>query len=102
MSGQITQVAGVLVKALLPGVQVGELCEVWRPGAKEAQFAEVIGFSGSTALLMPVGDYEGLCSNTEVRPTGTTHKIKVGEGLLGRVLDRLGNFIRRIAGAFCC
>jgi type III secretion protein N (ATPase) len=93
MSGQITQVAGVLVKALLPGVQVGELCEVWRPGAKEAQFAEVIGFSGSTALLMPVGDYEGLCSNTEVRPTGTTHKIKVGEGLLGRVLDGLGNFI---------
>jgi type III secretion protein N (ATPase) len=93
MSGQITQVAGVLVKALLPGVQVGELCEVWRPGAKEAQFAEVIGFSGSTALLMPVGDYEGLCSNTEVRPTGTTHKIKVGEGLLGRVLDGLGNFL---------
>ena len=93
LSGQITQVAGVLVKALLPGVQVGELCEVWRPGAKEAQFAEVIGFSGSTALLMPVGDYEGLCSNTEVRPTGTTHKIKVGEGLLGRVLDGLGNFL---------
>lgn len=93
ISGQITQVAGVLVKALLPGVQVGELCEVWRPGAKEAQFAEVIGFSGSTALLMPVGDYEGLCSNTEVRPTGTTHKIKVGEGLLGRVLDGLGNFL---------
>jgi type III secretion protein N (ATPase) len=93
LSGQITQVAGVLVKALLPGVQVGELCEVWRPRAKEPQFAEVIGFSGSTALLMPVGDYEGLCSNTEVRPTGTTHKIKVGEGLLGRVLDGLGNFI---------
>ena len=93
LSGQITQVAGVLVKALLPGVQVGELCEVWRPGAKEPQFAEVIGFSGSTALLMPVGDYEGLCSNTEVRPTGTTHKIKVGEGLLGRVLDGLGNFL---------
>ena len=93
LSGQVTQVAGVLVKALLPGVQVGELCEVWRPGAKDPQFAEVIGFSGTTALLMPVGDYEGLCSNTEVRPTGTTHRIKVGEGLLGRVLDGLGNFI---------
>ncbi len=93
LTGQITQVAGVLVKALLPGVQVGELCEVWRPGAKEPQFAEVIGFTGSTALLMPVGDYEGLCSNTEVRPTGTIHKIKVGEGLLGRVLDGLGNFL---------
>ena len=37
LTGQITQVAGVLVKALLPGVQVGELCEVWRPGAKEPQ-----------------------------------------------------------------
>jgi type III secretion protein N (ATPase) len=100
LSGQITQVAGVLVKALLPGVQVGELCEVWRPGAKEPQFAEVIGFSGSTALLMPVGDYEGLCSNTEVRPTGTTHKIKVGEGLLGRVLDGLGNFLDTSAEPF--
>jgi type III secretion protein N (ATPase) len=88
------------VKALLPGVQVGELCEVWRPGAREAQFAEVIGFSGSTALLMPVGDYEGLCSNTEVRPTGTTHKIKVGEGLLGRVLDGLGNFLDTSAEPF--
>jgi type III secretion protein N (ATPase) len=60
----------------------------------------VIGFSGSTALLMPVGDYEGLCSNTEVRPTGTTHKIKVGEGLLGRVLDGLGNFLDTSAEPF--
>jgi type III secretion protein N (ATPase) len=93
LAGQITQVAGVLVKALLPGVQVGELCEVWRPSAVSPQFAEVIGFSGPTALLMPLGDYEGLCSNTEVRPTGTTHRIKVGDGLLGRVLDGLGNFI---------
>jgi type III secretion protein N (ATPase) len=93
LAGQITQVAGVLVKALLPGVQVGELCEVWRPGAAAPQFAEVIGFSGATALLMPVGDYEGLCSNTEVRPTGTIHRIKVGDGLLGRVLDGLGNFL---------
>ncbi len=92
-SGQVTQVAGVLVKALLPGVQVGELCEIHRPGSSTPQFAEVIGFSGSTALLMPIGDYEGLCSNTEVRPTGRTHSIKVGEGLLGRVLNGLGDFI---------
>lgn len=91
--GRITQVAGVLVKAVLPGVQVGELCGLWRPGATEPQFAEVIGFSNATALLMPIGKYEGLSSNTEVHPTGTTHRVPVGNGLLGRVLDGLGQFL---------
>jgi type III secretion protein N (ATPase) len=42
---------------------------------------------------MPLGDPGGLSPETEVIPSGKTHEVAVGDGLLGRVLDGLGNFM---------
>ena len=53
--------------------------------------AEVVGFSQGTALLMPMGDMQGISNDTQVIPTGKVHMVPVGFGLLGRVLDGMGN-----------
>ena len=50
---------------------------------------EVVGFVKDAALLTPVGDMHGISSSTEVIPTGRSHMVPVGAGLLGRVLDGL-------------
>lgn len=65
--------------------------------------AEVVGFSKDAALLTPLGPMSGLSSNIEVIPTGRSHSIPVGPGLLGRVLDGLGQVMDEdIHGPLVC
>lgn len=88
--GRVTQVTGTLLKAVVPGVRIGELCYLRNPDNSLSLQAEVIGFAQHQALLIPLGEMYGISSNTEVSPTGTMHQVGVGEHLLGQVLDGLG------------
>ncbi len=88
--GRVTQVTGTLLKAVVPGVRVGELCQLRNPDQSLSLMAEVIGFQQHQALLTPLGEMLGISSNTEVSPTGTMHQVGVGDHLLGQVLDGLG------------
>ena len=88
--GRVTQVTGTLLKAVVPGVRIGELCQLRNPDQSLALLAEVIGFQQHQALLTPLGEMLGVSSNTEVSPTGGMHRVAVGEHLLGQVLDGLG------------
>ena len=88
--GRVTQVTGTIIKAVVPGVRVGELCELKNPDHSLSLLAEVVGFQQHHALLTPLGEMQGISSNTEVSPTGKTHQVSIGEHLLGQVLDGLG------------
>jgi len=89
--GRVTQVTGTIIRAVVPGVRVGELCILRNPDQQLELLAEVVGFQQHHALLTPMGDMFGLSSNTEVSPTGRMHEVGVGPHLLGQVLDGLGN-----------
>ncbi len=88
--GRVTQVTGTLLKAVVPGVRIGELCHLRNPDSTLSLKAEVIGFQQHQALLTPLGEMFGISSNTEVSPTGAMHQVGVGDHLLGQVLDGLG------------
>ena len=53
--------------------------------------AEVVGFRNQNLLLMPLGQMEGIYPGCEVVGTGAAMQVPVGEELLGRVVDGLGN-----------
>ncbi|ERT12573.1 type III secretion system ATPase SctN [Photorhabdus temperata] len=89
--GRVTQVTGTLLKAVIPGVRIGELCHLRNPDNTLSLLAEVIGFQQHQALLTPLGEMFGISSNTEVSPTGAMHQVGVGDYLLGQILDGLGN-----------
>ena len=89
--GRVTQVLGTLVKAVVPGVRMGERCQLVNPRTHQARVAEVIGFQGETVLLSVLGDLEGLSAETEVWPTQEALSVPCGPALLGRVIDGLGN-----------
>jgi type III secretion protein N (ATPase) len=91
--GKVTEAVGLVVKAVLPGARIGEICELRRPGNQPRMQAEVVGFSQDATLLMPLGDAEGLSPATEVVPLGRSQEVGVGPELLGRVLDGMGNFM---------
>ena len=82
--GRVLQVVGTIIEAQLPGVAVGAIADIG-----ETQ-VEVVGFRENRALLMPLGELEGISHGDAVRVRGTSLTIPVGPGLLGRVIDPLG------------
>jgi type III secretion protein N (ATPase) len=90
IKGRVTQVIGTIIKAVVPAVKIGEVCILRQPGEDFEMKAEVVGFLKDAALLTPIGDMYGISATTEVMPTGRAHMVPVGDGLLGRVLDGLG------------
>jgi ATP synthase in type III secretion protein N len=91
IKGRVVQVTGTIIRAVIPSVKIGEICYLRSPGLELEMKAEVVGFSQGSALLMPMGDMQGISNNTEVIPTGRVHLVPVGNTLLGRVLDGLGD-----------
>ena len=88
--GRVEQVVGTIIRAVVPGVKVGELCILRNPWEDFSLKAEVVGFVRNVALLSPLGSCQGVSPATEVIPTGEILSVPVGEELLGRVLDGLG------------
>ena len=88
--GRVEQVVGTIIWAVVPNVKVGELCILRNPWEKWELRAEVVGFAKQVALLTPLGDLQGISPETEVIPTGKTHTVPVGNELLGRVINGLG------------
>ncbi|HVV16777.1 MAG TPA: FliI/YscN family ATPase [Polyangia bacterium] len=85
-AGRVTEVTGLVVRAIVPGARVGELVEVEGRGL----LAEIVGFRGEEAVLMPLGDPAGIGPASTVTATGRPLSITVSESLTGRVLDGLG------------
>ncbi|MDE3055579.1 MAG: type III secretion system ATPase SctN [Verrucomicrobiota bacterium] len=86
--GRITEVVGMLIRAIVPQVKMGELCLIKREG--EPLAAEVVGFTKEEVLLSPLGDMRGIGPSSEVIPMRMPMHIKVGPGLLGRILNGMG------------
>lgn len=89
--GQIVQVIGLILEALLQGVQIGELCYVRSPDKSKVYPCEVVGFKARRVLLMPLANIEGIGAGAEVVATNKQVSVKCGPSMLGRVLNGLGN-----------
>ncbi|MDR3317117.1 MAG: type III secretion system ATPase SctN [Puniceicoccales bacterium] len=91
VKGKVLQVVGTIIRASAPSVKIGELCRLKTPWEDGELMAEVVGFSKQDALLTPLGELTGISAATEVIPTGKVHMFPVGDELIGRVLDGMGN-----------
>jgi FliI/YscN family ATPase len=89
VEGRLVSARGVSLTALLPGARVGEVVRVARP-AGEALRAEVVAFDEDRAVLLPLGDSRALGSDDPVCRVSEALEVACGDGLLGRVVDGLG------------
>jgi len=89
ISGRLSRMVGLTLEAVGCRAAIGSLCKV---ESAEGSFieAEVVGFAGDRIFLMPTGNPHGLEPGCRVIPLGKNSLIKVGFGLLGRVLDGAG------------
>lgn len=90
-TGQVVQVIGLTIEAEAPAGEVGEICHVYNAKETEHIPAEIVGFRKDRILLMPYGDLNGIGPGSRVVFTGRPFTIAVGNRLVGRVLDGLGN-----------
>ncbi|WP_026476000.1 flagellar protein export ATPase FliI [Alkaliphilus transvaalensis] len=90
-TGRVSQVIGLTIESKGPAVKMGEVCIIYTLKGTTPVLAEVVGFKEKNVLLMPLGEMEGIGPGSKVEATGTSLEVKVGEALLGRVLDGLGN-----------
>lgn len=88
--GKVIEIIGLIIEADGPQSSIGDLCYIYNRLDEKPVWAEVVGFRQGKILLMPLGSMEGLQPGAIVVNTGSAMKIKVGEQLLGRVLDGLG------------
>jgi flagellum-specific ATP synthase len=107
--GTLVRVTGLVLEAAGVRVPVGSVCEVHGDGARPV-LAEVVGFNGDRAFLMPTGELQGLASGARVLPRPAPNvpprfgienqpwrrsedrglHLPMGDGLLGRVVDAHG------------
>lgn len=86
--GRTTEIVGMLIRAVIPNVKMGEMVLIKREG--EPLAAEVIGFTKDEVILSPMGNLNGIGPSAEVIPMRMPMHIKVGPNLLGRVLNGMG------------
>ncbi len=89
--GTVKRVAGLVVESNGPAIPIGSLCKIESPNTEATMFAEVVGFQENSIFLMPLGSIHGITPGSIVTSTGEQLRVPVGELLLGRVLDGLGN-----------
>lgn len=90
VKGRVTEVIGLVVRAVLPQAFMGELCLIYNARSRAPVKAEVVGFQSGEVLLMPIGELANIGPESEVVGTGSCLCVFVGESLLGRVLNGVG------------
>ncbi|MEF7613067.1 flagellar protein export ATPase FliI [Aquincola sp. MAHUQ-54] len=108
--GALVRVTGLVLEAAGVRAPVGSVCEVRMEGQPPV-LAEVVGFNGDRAFLMPTGELHGLASGARVVPRPAPRMpprlghdnrpwrrsedrglhLPMGDGLLGRVVDSHGH-----------
>jgi len=87
--GVLKRVIGLTVEATGCEVPLGAPCRLETHHGDWVE-AEVVGFSGDRTYLMPSAELQGLLPNARVVPAPGDGMVRVGEGLLGRVIDGEG------------
>lgn len=88
--GKVSDIAGFLVEGHECGSSIGEMCRIYSNGGDGSIEAEVVGFRKGKGLMMPIENIQGIGPGSKIFPMGKKADVKVGNGLLGRVINGLG------------
>jgi flagellum-specific ATP synthase len=89
-NGKVRQVIGVVIESNGPPMAIGETAHITFRRSAAPVLAEAVGFRDANVLLMPLGEIGGIGAGSEVVSLGRPLQIPIGNGLLGRVVDGLG------------
>lgn len=91
VNGRVTDVIGMVIVSIGPNVSLGEICSITDRSGKEVCKTEIVGFKDGKVLSIALGEVDKISQMCEIKSLGRTFRVGVGEGMLGRVIDGLGN-----------
>ncbi|MCA9230402.1 MAG: FliI/YscN family ATPase [Planctomycetales bacterium] len=92
LTGSVLQTVGLTAAVADFPAPVGSLVAIQRQSGDSIE-AEVVGFRDKQTLVMPLSDLNGIRRGSPVRLVRSARTMRVGEGLLGRVVDAKGRCI---------
>lgn len=90
VEGRLVQMTGLTLVAAGTQANIGSRCKIIVSPEREEE-AEVVGFSDGNIYLMPIGRIHGLKPGARVIPIPHYPEVGVGNALLGRIIDAMGN-----------
>ena len=90
--GYVVRVSGSTVESAGPVIGLGEFCGIHVRDGRRV-LAEVVGFRDDHLILLPFEHIEGVSPGDAVTARTTPRHIMLGETVLGRVLNGLGEAI---------
>ena len=94
IEGIVKNVIGLTIEVQGMKAFVGEVCTIYNQKNVGIP-AEVTGFKADNVILMPLGDLVGIAPGCRVVPSGKALSVKCSEELFGKVLDGLGNPLKK-------
>ncbi|PKL83959.1 MAG: flagellar protein export ATPase FliI [Ignavibacteriae bacterium HGW-Ignavibacteriae-3] len=91
VNGRVVDVIGLVIVSVGPNAVMGEVCSVVDQNGNEVCKAEVVGFKNGKVLSIAIGEVHNISPACEIKASGKNFSVGVGKGLLGRVIDGLGN-----------
>lgn len=89
--GKVDKVVSTTIESIGPEANIGDICVIETTDRSKKILAEVTGIDGKRVSLMPYIDTDGIGYGSLVHNTKEKLMIGVGEELIGRVVDSLGN-----------
>lgn len=91
VNGSVKQVIGLVIESVGPNCSLGDVCMIKSRDGQDLCLSEVVGFRDNRVLSMILGDAARVGPGSEIVATDRALSTSVGEELLGRVIDGLGN-----------
>lgn len=89
MSGRVAKVVGLALESVGPKASIGEVCALKDRAGNVTNISEIVGFKDNRIISMALGDLDRITPGMEIVATGKPLSVKLGDKLLGRVLDGL-------------
>jgi flagellum-specific ATP synthase len=88
--GRVRAIRGIAIHVSGLAAAIGDTCVIGADAGRLPIPAEVVGFDGSDAVVMALGDANGIAPWDRVQNEHRPLAVPIGAGLLGRVVDALG------------
>lgn len=88
--GRVAELSGLVIESDGPTASLGDVCRIESSHNGTGLLAEVVGFRDHRILLMPLGDMQNIHAGASVVASPHASAMPVGRGLIGRVIDGLG------------
>lgn len=84
--GQVCDVVGTIIEAILPNSQLGTIVQVESKSTRTI-LGEVVGFKNQRVLILPFNHLGGIAPGNKIYPIQNYARVPVGRHLLGGVVD---------------